>query len=146
MKNDIFSSIFFLKVFRRKNDIFHDFFKVVLHIIEGHPRYVESHWGPEKPFQASNHVYNAFRQNIGHIWSQLKFMKIAILVKNSSFDSSAGSVRVHDIWPEMETWGVVDAFCTRNRCLNPSRSIFKWFWNFAFFDFLICGFLPNSGR
>ena len=33
----------------------------------------------------------------------------------------------------METWGVVDAFCTRNRCLNPSRSIFKWFWKFAFF-------------
>ena len=43
-------------------------------------------WGPEKPFLAINHVSNAFRQNNGHIWFQLKFNKIAIWVKNSSLD------------------------------------------------------------
>ena len=32
---------------------------------------------------------------------------------------------MHNIWPEMETRGVLDVFCTWNRYLNPSRSIFK---------------------
>jgi len=53
MKNVIFSSKYLQKVFGGKNDIFHDFSKVVLHIIEGHPRYVEVSWGSREAISSN---------------------------------------------------------------------------------------------
>ena len=85
----------------------------------------------------SNHM-------VGHIVRSQKYVKIAkiaILARNSIFDTAADIGQNDDIWPEMGSWGVLELFCTRNRYLNSFRSIFKKFWKnrFFFLAFFSCG-------
>ena len=73
---------------------------------------------------------------IGHIVMHQKIMKIAKIViwaENSIFDTPAGIGRNDDIWPEMDSWGVLELFCTRKRHLNSFRSNFRIFWKNRFF-------------
>ena len=50
-----------------------------------------------------------------------------IFDKKSIFDIKAGIDRHDDIWPEMDSLGVLEVFCTKNRYPNAFRSNFKPF-------------------
>ena len=63
----------------------------------------------------------------------MKIAKIVIWAENSIFDTPAGIGRNDDIWPEMDSWGVLELFCTRKRHLNSFRSNFRTFWKNRFF-------------
>ena len=76
-----------------------------------------------------------------------KIMKNANFDENSIFHTLAKIAQNDVIWQEMDTWGVLDAFCTRNWYQNSFRSYFKVFWNFGFFfEFFICGSTQNRTR
>ena len=75
-------------------------------------------------------------EKIGHMLTyheKSKIIKIAILTKNSIFHKWFENARNDVIWQEMDTRGVLEPFCTRNRYLNPFRSYFKQIWKIGFF-------------
>ena len=58
--------------------------------------------------------------------------------KNSILDIVADIVRGDDMWPEMDSLGVLEVFCTENRYPNAFRSNFRTFSKNRFL-FFICG-------
>ena len=73
-----------------------------------------------------------------------KMLKNVNLDKNSILDIMADIVRGDDIWPEMESLGVLEVFCTENRYPNAFKSNFKTFSKNRFFcDFHLWDF-PTS--
>ena len=62
-----------------------------------------------------------------------------IFDKNSILDIVAGIDRHDDIWPEMDSLGVLEGFCTKNRYPNAFRSNFKPFSKNQFFVIFTCG-------
>ena len=69
-------------------------------------------------------------QMAGHILispKPQKMLKNVNFDKNSILDIAAGIVRGDDIWPEMDSPGVLEVFCTENRYPNAFRSNFRTF-------------------
>ena len=84
--------------------IFHDFLKFVQIIIKGHPRYVEMFWGLKSPFPSPDRISSISGHMVGHIVRSQKYVKIAkiaILARNSIFDTAADIDQNDDIWLEM---------------------------------------------
>ena len=75
------------------NMIFHDFLKFVQIIIKGHPRYVDMFWGLGEAISVSwSHFLSISGHMVGHIVGSQKYVKIAkiaILARNSIFDTAA---------------------------------------------------------
>ena len=70
-----------------------------------------------------------------------------IFDKNSIFDIMAGIDRHDDIWPEMDSLGVLEVFCTENRYPNAFRSNFRTFSKNRFFcDFHLWDFPISASQ
>ena len=135
-----FLSIFLLWAQRRKidkNDDFSWFFK----ICSNHQKSSSTVCAillkvPRGLFRPPNTFFDTSGPIIGQIVrgsQKPKIMKNANFDENSIFHTLAKIAQNDVIWQEMDTWGVLDAFCTRNRYQNSFRSYFKVFWNFGFF-------------
>ena len=67
-------------------------------------------------------------------------VKNMIFDENSIFDIVVDINRNDDIWPEMDSLGVLEMFCTKNRYPNAFRSNFKSILNLIFCHFHMWAF------
>ena len=129
-----FFSIFLLWAQRRKiekNENFSWFFKICFN----HQKSSSTVCAillkvPRGLFRPPNTFFDTFGEIIGQIvrgGQRPKITKNANFVENSMLHILAKMTQNDVIWLEMDTWGLLDAFCTRNRYQNSFRMYFKIF-------------------